>query len=322
LGFGGTLAHAGDLSCGGANIMEAIKLKDSASYQALIDDGAKTLNGASRLWKIEKAGTSTSYLFGTMHLTDPRVIDLTPQAQSAFDSVGTIVIESTEILDPNVAAKALQARPDLMMFTDEKTLSSYLDPTQTDLLDKGLKSRGISLAAVNKMKPWLIAGMVSLPACEAQRKKSGASFLDIKLAKDAAAKAKKVLGLETISEQLDAMASLPMELHINGLLDSLALGATIDDVMETMIVLYTEGKIGTIVPFLKTVSGTDSNSKSYGQLEEAMITARNKTMRDRGLPILEKGSAFIAVGALHLPGEHGLIELLRKQGYAVSAISR
>ncbi len=321
-GLGGGAANAGEVTCGGNNMVKAMKQQDPASYQKLIEDGSRILNGNSRLWKVEKAGTLSSYLFGTMHLTDPRVVDLTPEAKSAFDSAGTIVIESTEILDQNVAAKALQARPDLMMFIDDRTLSSFLNPDQTDKLENGLKARGIALATVNKMKPWLIAGMVSLPACEAQRKKAGASFLDIKLAKDAQANSKKVLGLETMAEQLDAMASLPMELHVNGLLDSLALGDTLDDVMETMIVLYTEDKIGIIVPFLKTVSATTANSSSYGQLEEAMITARNKTMRDRGIPILEKGSAFIAVGALHLPGEYGLIELLRKQGYTVSAIAK
>lgn len=320
--LGGSFAFADAITCSGNNLVASMRLSDPVSYQKLVGDSSKILNGNGRLWKIEKAGISTSYLFGTMHLTDPRVIDLTLEAKSAFDSVGTIVIESTEVLDPNVAAKALQSRPDLLMFTDGKSLTTYLDPAQAEKLEKGLKARGIAFASVNKMKPWLVAGMVSLPACEALRKKSGASFLDIKLAKDAEANSKTVLGLETMAEQLDAMASLPMELHVNGLLDSLALGDKLDDVMETMIVLYTEGNIGMIVPFLKTVSGTTTNSSSYGQLEEAMISARNKTMRDRGLPILEKGSAFIAVGALHLPGEQGLIELLRMQGFTVSALGR
>lgn len=321
-GLVGSFAFAGGITCSGNNLVASMRLNDPVSYQKLVGDSSKILNGNGRLWKIEKAGSSASYLFGTMHLTDPRVIDLTPEAKSAFDSVGTVVIESTEILDPDVAAKALLAHPDLIMFTGDKSLTSYLDPAQTEKLEKGLTARGISFASVNKMKPWLVAGMVSLPACEALRKKSGASFLDVKLAIDAKASSKKVLGLETMAEQLDAMASLPMELHINGLLDSLALGDKLDDVMETMIVLYTEGNIGMIVPFLKTVSGTTTNSSSYGQLEEAMISARNKTMRDRGLPILEKGSSFIAVGALHLPGEQGLIELLRVQGYTVSELAR
>jgi uncharacterized protein YbaP (TraB family) len=51
-----------------------------------------------------------------------------------------------------------------------------------------------------------------------------------------------------------------------------------------------------------------------------MITTRNKTMAAHAEPILAKGNAFIAVGALHLPGPEGLIELLRKNGYTVSMV--
>ena len=50
-----------------------------------------------------------------------------------------------------------------------------------------------------------------------------------------------------------------------------------------------------------------------------MVTARNRTMAERAMPFIDAGGAFIAVGALHLPGEEGLIELLRKKGYRVEA---
>ena len=52
-----------------------------------------------------------------------------------------------------------------------------------------------------------------------------------------------------------------------------------------------------------------------------MVTARNTVMVDNAEPILADGSAFIAVGALHLPGEGGLIELFRKHGYSVTAVN-
>ena len=52
-----------------------------------------------------------------------------------------------------------------------------------------------------------------------------------------------------------------------------------------------------------------------------MVTARNRTMAANAAPILQRGNAFIAVGALHLPGEKGLIELLRRDGYTVTAVN-
>lgn len=316
-------AQAEDVNCKGSNMLTALRADDPAAYAKLEQQATATANGAHRLWKIEKAGLKPSFLFGTMHLTDPRVIDLTPEAKSAFDGADTVVIETTEVLDPQVSAKALLARPDLMMFMDQTTLTSLLNEKDRATVEKGLQSRGIPLVTVNKMKPWMIAGLVALPACELKRKQGGAPFLDIKLGKDAQAAGKKIDGLETITEQLDAMASLPLEFHVKGLVDTLALGAKMDDVMETMIALYAEGRPGLIMPFLKSVSPPGSlESENYGDFEEKMVHARNKVMAERAEKILSDGNAFIAVGALHLPGDKGLVELFRAAGYTVTALAK
>lgn len=316
-------ANAEETACKGVNLTAAMQTGDPAAYARLEAEAAKTPNGDYRLWKIEKTGIKPSFLFGTMHLTDPRVINLTPEARTAFDRADTVVIETTEILDPKIAAKALLARPDLMMFMDETTLTSLLGKDDIAILDKGLKARGIPLITVNKMKPWMIAGLVALPACEMKRKQNGAPFLDMKLAQDAKAAGKQVDGLETIAEQLDAMASLPMAFHLKGLVDTLALGDTMDDVMETMIALYAEGRPGMIVPFLKSIAPPGSmEPENYGEFEEKMVHARNKVMAARAGKILSEGNAFIAVGALHLPGDKGLVELFRQAGYTATALAR
>jgi uncharacterized protein len=323
LAFASQKAHAEEIVCKGSNLVAELAENDPAAFKALEAEAAKTVNGDKRLWKIEKEGLKPSYLFGTMHMTDPRVIDLTPEARTAFDTSDTVVIESTEILDPAIAARALLSRPDLTMFTDATTLSSTLNEADKKTLETGLKARGIPLVTVNKMKPWMIAGLVALPECELKRKQGGAPFLDIKLAQDAKAAGKSVEGLETIVEQLDAISSLPMEFHLKGLVEALALGDKMDDVLETMIALYVEGRTDMIMPFLKSVSPANSgDAESYGDFEERVITARNVIMATRGEQFLARGNTFIAVGALHLPGEKGLVELLRKDGYTVTALAK
>jgi uncharacterized protein len=318
-------AHAEDIVCTGENMVATLQKDDPAAYAKLEAEEAATPNSAYRLWKIEKAGLKPSYLFGTMHMTDPRVIDLTPEAKAAYDGADTVVIESTEILDPQVAAKAMLARPDLIMFTDATTLTSLLSKQEAEKLNTGLTARGIPLATVNKMRPWMIATMIALPACEMKRKQGGAPFLDMKLAQDAKAAGKEIDGLETITEQLDAMNAVPLAMHVKSLVEVVALGDKMDDVMETMIALYADGRPGLIMPFMKSLSAQDlssMNDEAYGDLEEIMITARNKVMVARGEKILAKGNAFIAVGALHLPGEKGLVELLRKGGYTLTPAAK
>ena len=318
-------ANAQDIVCTGENLVAAMQKDDPAGYAKLEAEAAANLNSHARLWKIEKDGLKPSYLFGTMHMTDPRVIDLTPEARTAFDGAGTVVIESTDILDEKKAAMAMLSQPGMIMFTDQTTLTSLLGKDEAEKLNKGLTARGIPLVTVNKMRPWMISAMIVLPACEQQRKKAGAPFLDIKLARDAEAAGKRIDGLETIAEQLNAMNSVPIDLQMKSLVETVALGAKMDDVMETMIALYAEGRPGLIMPFLKSLSADGMSSmddQSYGEFEEIMVSARNKVMSERAEKILPEGNAFIAVGALHLPGEKGLVELFRSAGYTVTALAK
>ena len=313
-------AKAEAIACTGQNLMGEMPADTVKTIEA---EAARTLNGEGRLWKLEKDGLKPSYLFGTMHLTAPRVIDLTPEARKAFDGSDIVVIETTEILNEVEAAKSLFAKPELTMFTDATTLTSLVKPEDKAALEAGLKKRGIPLLAVNKMKPWMIAGLVALPACELNRKKGGAPFLDIKLAKDAQAAGKELDGLETMVEQIGAMASLPVEFHVQSLVEAVKLGDRMDDVMETMVDLYVQGRIGMIMPFLKNVApGTADTGGQYGNFEEVMITTRNKLMAERAEPILARGNVFIAVGGLHLPGDEGLVEKFRRAGYTVTAAGR
>src|SRR5690606_1512641 len=158
--------------------------------------------------------------------------------------------------------------------------------------------------------------MVALPACELARKAAGALVLDARLASDAKAAGKAVGGLESAIEQLEAMASLPMEFHMHGLVDTLRLGAKVDDVIERMVQLYLNEEISAFWPFFRAAlpeqAGDDSG---FADFEERMITARNRTMADNAAAFLDEGAAFIAVGAMHLPGEDGVVALLRRAGY-------
>ena len=250
---------------------------------------------------------------------DPRVIALTPAAQAAFDQAGTVVVEAVDALDPKTAAATMMQNPDLVMFTDGRKLTDLLDPEERVRVAEELEERGMPLVAIQHMKPWVVSSALALPACEMARKQSGAPFLDARLARDAKAAGKTLLGLETIVSQLEAMNSLPMEVHVDGLVATLALEDRLDDMIETMIVLYKREEVGMVWPLLESVTPQQPGSnESYAAFEKVMVTARNHGMVSNARPVLEKGNAFIAVGALHLPGEEGVVELLRKAGYAVT----
>jgi uncharacterized protein YbaP (TraB family) len=318
-----TPARADDVAsgCTGKNLLAELQQNDPIKYAAILAESDKVANGKSIFWKLEKPGVRPSWLLGTMHVTDPRVLTMPKGAPEADKAADTIIVESDEILDDKKAAMALLAKPELMMFTDGSTISKFLSPADNAKLEAGLKERGIPLAAVSRMRPWMISSVVSLPPCEIARKTKGAQFLDQRIAIEAAAAGKQVKGLETLGDQLQAMADLPVEFHLKSLIETLQLGDKMQDVVETMTDLYLAGDIGATMPMLKIVApdGNDDGS-DYAAFEQRIILDRNKVMAEHAAPILANGNVFMAVGALHLTGDQGLIELFRKQGFTVTAV--
>jgi uncharacterized protein len=208
------------------------------------------------------------------------------------------------------------------MFTDSTTLSSLLSPDDAAVMNGALDARGIPPLTVAKMKPWLLSAMLALPACEVARQSAGEPVLDVELAQDARAAGKQVEGLETAESQLRAMASLPMAFHMKGLVDTLKLGDRVNDLNETMILLYQRGDTAMVWPlFRAAMPGQQDDPADYAAFEQTMITGRNKVMVEHAEPILANGNAFMAVGAMHLPGPEGLVEDFRKAGYTVSAVN-
>lgn len=317
-------AHAQDAppSCVGQDLLPKIEAASPGAVERMRAEAAKTPNGKGLLWRIEKAGAPPSWLYGTMHLSDPRVTKLAPTAQTAFDGANTVVIETTDVLDQAKFAAVMAADPSLTMFTGNESLKTILPADQFAEVEAALKERGIPLFSVVKMKPWLLTTMLAVPACEMSRKMAGIEVLDAKIAKDAQAAGKEVLGLESGLDQLRAMNAVPVEFHIKGLVGMLKIGDEVNDVFESMIRLYLAGDTAMFKPLFAEAEvlapGVSGGSEGYAEFEQIMVDKRNLTMANGAEPILAKGNAFIAVGALHLPGDKGLVEEFRRRGFTVT----
>ena len=306
-------------TCNGRNFineLSAEKLSEAKTEASLIP------NGSGLFWKVEKSGVEPSYLYGTMHVTDPRVLNLSASVRNTIDESNTVVIETLDLLDPKKAQAAVLMNPNLTMFTDGSTLTSSMSEDDAAYIEAELKARGIAISLVNQFKPWMIMSLVASSDCETARKAEGAQILDFLIIEQAKSANKEIKGLESITEQLSAMASLPIDFQVRGLLETLRLGDLNKDMMETMISLYVDQEIGLIKPAIKVIATElgqeDIDDESFGDFEAKIITERNHLMAERSEPILQEGNAFIAVGALHLPGEEGLIELLRERGYTIT----
>ena len=315
-------ARAAETECTAPSLLPAFRA--SGDYAALEKAAAAVPNGEGRVWRIRREGVADSTLFGTMHLSDPRILALPPAAKARFEAAKTLVIETTDILEETKAQLAILARVDLINLPPGKTLADLATPQQLATLRTALDGAGIPLQAIQTLQPWFFAAGMMMPGCETARLAAGAKPLDLRLAIDAEAAGKQVLGLEAATEQLEAMASLPIALQVDSLIATLVLKEKLPAIFESMTELYLEGRIAMISPLSEAVmpkeNVTPETVAGYRAFDAIIVTRRNHVMAERLLPILAKGDTMVAVGALHLPGEEGLVALLRAEGYSVERL--
>lgn len=302
----------------GVSLLETLDAQERTTIEA---EAAAVPNGEGRLFRIEREGVAPSFLFGTMHLSDPRVLDIAGPAEDAFAEAGTLVVETVDLADENAVAAALLMRSDLINLPRGTQLLDLVPEDRRTMLEEALGEAGVPAGSVGTLQPWFVTVALAMPPCEVARQAEGLDVLDLALMRRAEAGGMAVEGLESSAEQMEALASLPFDLQAENLVAVLELKDRLPDVFETMVGLYLDGRIGAIAPTIERIapSGTDAASSAavYTAFEEAVVTKRNILMAERAGPILERGGAFVAVGALHLPGEEGLVELLRSEGWQV-----
>lgn len=265
------------------------------------------LNGHGLLWKIETPGYRPSYLFGTVHSDDRRVLALPLAVRERLDQADTVVIEA----DP--ADLADQRSMEAMMFTDGRRLSQVLDPYLYRRTLSAMHGSGYSKRVVDRMKPWAISTVLSVP-----RPRTGI-FLDLYLAREGRRQGKPVQGLETVAEQLRALDGFSLAEQTVMLTEALGQLPRRKAMHEQLIRAYLDRDLAQLVDL-----GQESMRRgSHALLEKfktRLIRDRNIRMVARMEPLLRKGNVFFAVGALHLPGEDGILARLEARGYRVTEL--
>jgi hypothetical protein len=270
-------------------------------------------NGQGLLWKIERAGLAPSYLFGTIHITDERVLDLPPAVEAAFGAARSATFEI--IMTDELRMTMARA----MVLRDGRTLESILSPELFREAATAGARYGFGPEQLKYFKPWALAMFFSVPQGELTRAAKGAVPLDQWLQNEARARGKPVYALETGDEQIALFNELSEADQLAMLESAIKDNARIEALFEDMTARYLARDVGGI--YSEMLVQSQSMNK---QLLELFLLRfndeRNRTMIVRMAERLAEGGAFIAIGALHLPGERGLVSLLRNQGYRVERV--
>ncbi len=250
---------------------------------------------------------SPCYLFGTIHSEDPRVLSLTAPTQAAFERSTVFIMEA--IPDAQAVIRAMMA----MVYTDGRGLAQVAGRPLYERTVQALAERGMAEEAIKDYKPWAAATLLGMPEA------STGEFLDIRLYKAALAAGKQVQGLESIEEQLAVFDTLSEEDQIALLRETLEARSDLPEVFARLLEAYLSRDLARLERL-----GDEYLRRGDPQLaarfRHAALEVRNQHMTARMLAYLRAGGCFIAIGALHLPGEGGVLARLTQAGFSPRAL--
>ena len=312
-------------ACRGQDMFQEIKDSDPKAAEEIRAAADQVPNARALFWRIEAKTpeVAPSHLFGTVHLTDDRVLKLPPAVRTALEGARKVALELKEMSPTKMALAMMSVKniTNMMMFTSGQGLKDHLTDAELAKVQNVLGKAGVPAASAHLLRPWFVYASVAVPECEQLRSGTGLAVLDQTIGETAVKAGKPVVGLETVEQQLRAMAELPEDTQIQLLKSSLATLDRLEDQLETLTRLYLARDIGVIWPFgMKVVEKAGYSPNLFTPFLRDVVERRNAVMRDGAMPLIDEGGAFIAVGALHLPGKLGLVEILRQSGYTVTAL--
>lgn len=266
-----------------------------------------TNNDKSLLWEISGNGLEKpSYIFGTMHLVPKDDYFFTDKMKEKFETCKKLILE----IDINIPLKKQIEIAKQVLLPKGKLLSDYMtaeefDKFQSYILDT-LKIKKSTFKKINKIKPLLGSSLIINEL--AGKTKAYEKELN-KLAKK---NDMQVGGLETMEFQMSLINNISVEDQIKMMTEDDISGNPMDAYNE-MLKVYKEQDLDK----LKKLMDADD---SMASIEDDFLNNRNKDWIPKIEKLANEKPVFIAVGAGHLAGDDGVLQLLREQGYTVTAI--
>ncbi len=283
-------------------LFQSCKAQQKAAEHLPVNKDDNTL-----LWEISGKDISRpSYLFGTFHLMCKDDIDFSNNLKTAISKASDVYFEM-DLDDPANTLGGIF----FMNMNNGKTLKDlYTDEEYKRLSGYFSDSLQLPMMMLQKMKPMFLEAMLypKLMACKTM---SGVEEELLRIAKQ---DKKEIKGFETMQFQASVFDSIPYDVQARGLLKTLDSLQQYKVYFDSMLMVYKDQQL--------TKIETLFNSKEFGDGEnqDILLDNRNKNWVKQLKHILKTENIFMAVGAGHLVGKNGLIELLRKEGYTVKPI--
>lgn len=255
------------------------------------------------LWSLEKDGQPTSYLMGTMHIGHEKLAPVVNLAKQSLINVETLCLEL--IMDSQVQQRLSQR----MLYAGD--VREILGSKRVRLIQDSFKDTPMA-QHWHRFKPWVLVMLTMMPEDTGQG-------VDQLLQNQAKQDDKNLCALETVDEQVDIFDNLSLDDQLQMLDETLKMLPEIPAMLKQVTDAYIQQDLELLWETNKQMMlmGDEAFNRS---LMARFLDDRNIIMAERAQLTLQKGSVMVAVGALHLPGPNGLIQLFRQQGYKVNPV--
>jgi uncharacterized protein len=310
--------------CGATDLLKQTAKADPAAYAKIAAAAKAVINGDGLLWRVEKAGVQASYLFGTMHSTDPRLDRQANRIGPLIARSKSVAVEISELVTPGLRDKASLEIAKAGLATSGNALEALHPIQNRALVENALRERGIPPERAQLLDTWFLIVALSSPPCERQRRAMGLISLDEKIGVAGSKSGKTAIGLEKLEDQIAVLRKIGGINPPIALIETVRTARQIADMRETMTQAYIGDRLGELAALanLRQILSGEAENWATRSFTRALLDDRNMIMRDNSKALIDKGGAFIAVGALHLPGEMGLVNLYRQAGYKVSVVKQ
>ncbi len=275
--------------------------------------GERLSYGKGLLWKVERQGVEPSWVFGTMHVSDERVTALPEplvEVLTKVDSLSLELIFHDRMNDGDDDGRTLG---------DGRRLKDIIGPRLFSKIVARLGGGRHVAAEIDRLKPWAVALNLGPASAEPVRRAQGMVFLDHLLQYIAAERGARVFSLETLAEQKQIFDGMSMRQQVAMLRHALNETGPRKQWAETMIKNYLARDMQTIHE--TSIGRMRRQDPEFARIyTERLLYVRNRLMVARMMPRLGEGNALVAVGALHLPGRQGILNLLAQEGYHVARV--
>jgi uncharacterized protein YbaP (TraB family) len=267
-----------------------------------------TVSNNTLLWRISGRNLAKpSYLFGTIHLLCANDIDLSETLKKAINETDKVYLE----LDMDNLFEMMQAVQKMKMRNDT-TLSDLLSDSDYKKVKAFFASKSsiIPFSILETYKPMLAASMIMQTSTECDN----AVSMEQIIMQEAKENKKEIKGMETMAYQLSIFDSIPYEVQAKQLLAFISDNDTEDKASkeyDEMASAYRNQDLSKLEALI------NKEELGIGNFADLLLYNRNKNWVISMDKIFANNSAVIAVGAGHLPGEKGVINLLKKAGYKV-----